>query len=159
MHFWEGVQLALVQIRTEKLKSFFSLLGVIVGVMFLIVVVSVVEGMDRYIREDFSSEVSGINTLTIRRWSDDILGIGGDEVDWRERLRRPEITLADYETLRAEISADGVLVGALGGVGGTVVGDNGNEANGVQGAAITPEIFEIRDWVVERGRAFSVQEN
>ena len=50
MNVWEGVALALNQIRTEKLKSFFSLLGVIIGVMFLIVVVSVVEGLDQYIK-------------------------------------------------------------------------------------------------------------
>ena len=47
MHLWEGVSLAFQQIRAEKLKSFFSLLGVILGVMFLIVVVTVVEGLDR----------------------------------------------------------------------------------------------------------------
>ena len=52
MNVWEGVVLALNQIRTEKLKSFFSLLGVIIGVMFLLVVVSVIEGMDQYIKED-----------------------------------------------------------------------------------------------------------
>jgi hypothetical protein len=50
---FEAVRLALSTIRVQKLKSFFSVLGVVIGVMFLIVVVSVVEGMDRYIREDF----------------------------------------------------------------------------------------------------------
>ena len=67
MYFWEGVRLALSQIRDQKLKSFFSLLGVIIGVMFLIVVVSVVEGLDRYMTEDFASKVYGINTVTLRR--------------------------------------------------------------------------------------------
>ena len=42
MQFIEAIRLALQQIWTEKLKSFFSLLGVIDGVMFLIVVVSIV---------------------------------------------------------------------------------------------------------------------
>ena len=42
MQFAEAIRLALQQIWTEKLKSFFSLLGVILGVMFLIVVVSIV---------------------------------------------------------------------------------------------------------------------
>ncbi len=60
MQFAEGIRLALRQIWTEKLKSFFSLLGVIVGVMFLIVVVSIVEGLDRYIREDLASAVFGV---------------------------------------------------------------------------------------------------
>ena len=67
MHLWEGVTLALQQIRAEKLKSFFSLLGVILGVMFLIVVVTVVEGLDRYVREDFTSQIFGVNTVTLRR--------------------------------------------------------------------------------------------
>ena len=67
MYLWEGVRLAMTQIASQKLKSFFSLLGVIIGIMFLIVVVSVVEGMDRYIREDFASTVYGINTVTLQR--------------------------------------------------------------------------------------------
>jgi putative ABC transport system permease protein len=159
MNLWEGVELAWTQIRTEKLKSFFSVVGVVVGVMFLIVVVSIVEGMDRYIREDFSAQVSGINTLTVRRWSDQVIDIGGgDDTDWRERLRRPQVTLAEYELLREELDHDGIRVGAIGGAGGSVVGDNGNEVNNVSVSGITSEIFEIRDWKVERGRPFSAQE-
>ena len=46
MQLWEGVTLAMTQLRAQKLKSFFALLGVMIGVMFLLVVVSVVEGMD-----------------------------------------------------------------------------------------------------------------
>ena len=70
MQFVEGIRLALQQIWTEKLKSFFSLLGVIVGVMFLIVVVSIVEGLDRYITEDLASVAFGVNTVTLARTSD-----------------------------------------------------------------------------------------
>ena len=67
MHIWEGVALAFQQLVTQKLKSFFSLLGVILGVMFLIVVVTVVEGLDRYIREDLTAQLFGVNTVTLRR--------------------------------------------------------------------------------------------
>ena len=68
MQLTEGIRLALQQIRTEKLKSFFSLLGVIVGVMFLIVVVSIVEGLDRYITEDLATTAFGAHTVTLQRW-------------------------------------------------------------------------------------------
>ena len=34
----------------------------------LILVVTVVEGLDRYVRDDFTSQVFGINTVTLRRW-------------------------------------------------------------------------------------------
>ena len=45
MPLFEAVRLALSSIRAQKLKSFFSLVGVMIGVTFLIAVVSVVEGM------------------------------------------------------------------------------------------------------------------
>ena len=40
----------------QKLKSFFTLLGVMIGVMFLIAVVSIVEGMGKYMEEDFAGQ-------------------------------------------------------------------------------------------------------
>ena len=42
MPFVEAIWLALAQIRVQKLKSFFTLLGVCIGVMFLIAVISIV---------------------------------------------------------------------------------------------------------------------
>ena len=57
LHFLEAVRLALSQIRVQKLKSFFTLLGVVIGVMFLIAVVSIVEGMSRYVEEDFEAKI------------------------------------------------------------------------------------------------------
>ena len=102
MHVWEGVTLALQQIRQEKLKSFFSLLGVILGVMFLIVVVTVVEGLDRYVREDVTSQVFGVNTVTLRRMSR-VPSSGGSQRA-RERARRPPLRFADAEAIQRQLS-------------------------------------------------------
>ena len=154
MQFAEGIRLALQQIWTEKLKSFFSLLGVIVGVMFLIVVVSIVEGLDRYIREDLASVVFGVNTVTLRRWSDgpDFGGSGA-----RARQRRPRITYEDLEAVREQITVP-ARVGAESDTGGEIVADNGQSVENVRIHAVSPEIMAIRDWAVERGRTFSPQE-
>ena len=154
MQFAEGVRLALYQIRTEKLKSFFSLLGVIVGVMFLIVVVSVVEGMDRYIREDLSSAVFGVNTATLRRWSDGPTFNGGSS---RARLRRPRITYEDWQAVQEQITVP-ARVGAESETGGEVVADNGRKVENVNISGVSPEILRIRDLAVEKGRPFSPQE-
>ena len=70
MPFIEAVRLALSTIRVQKLKSFFTLLGVMIGVMFLIAVVSIVEGMGRYMEEDFAGALLGVNTFTLRRFPD-----------------------------------------------------------------------------------------
>ena len=57
MPLLEAVRLALIQIRVQKLKSFFTLLGVCIGVMFLIAVVSIVDGMGRYMEEDLVGKI------------------------------------------------------------------------------------------------------
>ncbi len=63
MPFFEAVRIALSQIRAQKLKSFFTLIGVTIGVMFLIAVVAVVNGMGRYVEEDFAAKFLGVNTF------------------------------------------------------------------------------------------------
>ena len=45
MPFFEAIRLAVQTIWVQKLKSFFTLLGLMIGVTFLIAVVSIVEGM------------------------------------------------------------------------------------------------------------------
>ncbi|GMV04757.1 MAG: ABC transporter permease [Gemmatimonadota bacterium] len=155
MQLWEGVALAMHQIRTQKLKSFFSLLGVILGVMFLIVVVTVVEGLDRYVREDFTSEVFGVNTVTLRRWQS--VNINTDPEEWRARQRRPRLDYADAEAIRGRLSVP-ARVAVESETGSDGIGDTGRTATGIRVTGASPEIFEIRSLGVERGRAFTPQE-
>ena len=151
----EGVTLAMQQIRAEKLKSFFALLGVIIGVMFLLVVVSVVEGMDRYIREDFSSQIIGINTITLTRSPQ--VSFESDPEFWRAQQRRPRINYADADAIRARLEVP-ALVAVESTTGGEVVGENGRTVSNVRIMGASPEVFEIRDWAMEKGRAFTPQE-
>jgi putative ABC transport system permease protein len=155
MVFREGVILALMQIRTEKLKSFFSLLGVILGVAFLILVVTVVEGLDRYVREDFTSQIFGVNTVTLRRWQS--VNINTDREEWRARLRRPRLRYEDAEAIRDALDVP-ARVAVESTTGSDAVGDNGRTATGVRVTGASPEIFEIRDLGITRGRAFTPQE-
>jgi putative ABC transport system permease protein len=155
VHLWEGVALAFQQIRTEKLKSLFSLLGVILGVMFLIVVVTVVEGLDRYVREDFTSQVFGVNTVTLRRWQQ--VNINTTREERRARNRRPSLRFEDADAIRERLSVP-ARVAVESGTGSSVVGDNGRTATGVQVLGASPEIFEIRDLTIGEGRPYTQQE-
>ncbi|MES3035308.1 MAG: ABC transporter permease [Gemmatimonadota bacterium] len=87
MPLFEAVRLALGQIRVQKLKSFFTLLGVTIGVMFLVAVVSIVEGMSKYVEEDFIGRMIGTNTFTLRRWPD--FSGPDSEAEWRDMQRWP----------------------------------------------------------------------
>ena len=77
----------------QKLKSFFTLLGVMIGVMFLIAVVSIVEGMSKYVEEDFAGRLLGANTFTLRRFP--WFGNNVTEEEWREWQRRPRVFHGD----------------------------------------------------------------
>src|SRR5690625_6283041 len=95
MNALEGIRLALSQIRAQKLKSFFAVLGVIIGVMFLITVVSVIEGMNRYMTEDFAKSIFGLNTITVRHRPSVVINPSPET--WREWARRPRLTFDDPE--------------------------------------------------------------
>jgi putative ABC transport system permease protein len=90
----EAVRLALAQIRVQKLKSFFTLIGVTIGVMFLIAVVSIVEGMGRYMEEDLVGKIIAKGSFEVR--SRPNINIGDvDESEWRSWRNRPRITEDD----------------------------------------------------------------
>jgi len=98
MPFFEAIRLALTQIRAQRLKSFFTLLGVTIGVMFLIAVVSIVEGMSRYMENDFVGRLMGINTFELRRLPNINIGNVTDD-EWRAWQRRPRIKVSDVEPI------------------------------------------------------------
>jgi putative ABC transport system permease protein len=96
---FEAVRLALAQIRVQKLKSFFTLLGVMIGVMFLIAVVSIVEGMGKYMEEDFAGRLLGANTFTLRRFP--WFGNNTTREEWMEWQRRPRVYASDVALVRS----------------------------------------------------------
>ena len=155
MQVWEGVILAMQQLRSEKLKSFFSLIGVILGVMFLIVVVTIIEGLDRYVREEVTSQVFGVSTVTLRRWPE--VDINTDEERWRRRMRAPRLRYEDAEAIRARLTIP-ARIAIQSSSGGTAVADNGRTATGVQLIGASPEVFLVRNLKIDRGRAFTEQE-
>src|SRR5207302_549840 len=98
MAFWEAVRLALQTIRAQKLKSAFSIIGVFIGVMFLIAVVSVVQGMNRYMTDKFAGTLLGVNTFRLRQFPDVQLGNVTDST-WRVWRRRPRVTYDDAQAV------------------------------------------------------------
>ena len=156
MQLREGIKLALGMIRAQKLKSFFAVLGVIIGVMFLITVVSVIEGLNKYMEEDFAKVVFGHNTLTLRRFPG--VNFESDPEVWRAMLRRPRLRLEDAEAIREKLSVPATIAVSSEG-GGTLVSEYGVEVSNVQLTAASAEFFQIRDYEVEKGRLFTAPED
>jgi len=98
----EGIVLALQQVWAHKLKSAFTLLGVVIGVTFLIAVITVVEGMNRYVQDDLAGSIFGVNTVTLVRRNRITTGPESEEAR-RRAARNPQLTIHDVEIVRAAV--------------------------------------------------------
>ncbi len=155
MAFFESLRLALAQIRVQKLKSFFTLLGVMIGVMFLIAVVSIVEGMSRYMTDEFAARILGVNTFTLRRFPDVQIGDVTDST-WREWLRRPRIQPTDVQLVRQALP--GGTRSAMESVDFLSASSAWGRPRQVMAIATEADYFQIKRYDIAGGRVFTPQE-
>src|SRR3979409_2605685 len=101
MRFIDVITTALEQIRVNKLRSFFTLLGIIVSVAFLVAVVAIISGMNAYVKENLASALRGANPFQVRR-SPTRLGLFGAD-EWRRLQKRPRIPEADANAVIAAV--------------------------------------------------------
>ncbi len=93
MPLTEAVRLALRSILGSKLRSFFTLLGIIVSVGFLVVVVAIIQGMNAYVKENLTEAMIGTNAFQVRR-SPIAVGLLADE-EVKAIAKRPLLTAED----------------------------------------------------------------
>src|SRR5256885_16562356 len=88
--FWIAVE----ALRSHKLRSFLTLLGVVIATTTLIVVMSIVNGMNVYIAEHIAN--LGTNTFVLHqfKWAQ------GFDSFLKARRRNKPIRMEDYEFLR-----------------------------------------------------------
>jgi putative ABC transport system permease protein len=153
MPFLDAIRLALAQIRVQKLKSFFTLLGVTIGVMFLIAVVSIVEGMGSYMEHDFAGKLFGVNTFELRRRPD---FADATEEQWREWQRRPRIRDTDIDPV-VSVLPPGSIWGALG-EDNVKMESPYSRPSTLLAQAVAGDYFKIRNIEVASGRLISPQE-
>jgi putative ABC transport system permease protein len=93
MPVFEGLRLAIQTILAHKLRSFFTLLGIIVSVAFLVAVVAVIQGMNAYVKDNIAGAIVGTNAFQIRRTPISV-GLIDDE-EWKTLQKRPIIAPED----------------------------------------------------------------
>jgi putative ABC transport system permease protein len=149
----EAFRLAIQTIWAHKMKSAFSVIGVFIGVTFLIAVVTIVEGMNGYMTDRFAGALLGINTFHLRRLPafEDV-----NRETWRRWLRRPRITYDDATAVEEAISVP--FIAAWESDRGADVAYGARVASDVRIIAATASYFEIKNWDLALGRPFSAQE-
>jgi len=101
MPFGEAIRLAFQSLLSNKLRSFFTTLGIVVSVGFLVVVVAIIQGMNSYVSDTLTSSMIGKNTFQVRRGPISI-GLMDDE-QVRAIAKRPLVTVEDAKTVRRAV--------------------------------------------------------
>jgi putative ABC transport system permease protein len=150
--FWEAVLGALQSLRGSKLRSFLTLLGIILATTTLIAVMSVISGMDVYIAQNVSK--MGADGYRVTR----ILMMQWDPKKFLEMLRKnPQLTRDEFDFL----TANAKLTSELGMVAsrGASVHYGKETSDGVQLLGASPNISLILNFEPQDGRFFSETEN
>ena len=100
----ESVSMAMGSLWSNKLRTFLTLLGIIIGVFTIIAVVSIIQGLNNYVYTKFA--FFGANDFSVSKFA-----MTGSLKEFREMIKRKNLTLDDMRFLRKQCrSCD--LIGA-----------------------------------------------
>jgi len=151
--FWEAVKGAVQSLRSSKLRSFLTLLGIILATTTLIAVMSVISGMDRVIADNVSS--MGADGYTVVR----IFMTQRDPKKFLEMLRRnPQLSREEFEFLRSRVTLT-KEIGMQSSRSVTIhaAGKEISEGVGLTGAS--PNMAVVANYEAADGRFLSETEN
>jgi putative ABC transport system permease protein len=99
MPFSEAIAIAVASLRSNKLRSFLTVLGILIGVSSVIAVVAITEGLDRYIAEKVLE--LGSQSFSVQKFPDVITS----REQFLEMQKRRDLTMADLQAVREGCAA------------------------------------------------------
>ena len=142
---------AFEQLRANKLRSFLSLLGIMVGIFCVIAVKSAVNSLEDNMRHSFDKLGTDIIYVSKIPWAEDLSG------NFWKLARRPTPNITDYKSLAASLhTADLVAYSIF--IGVKTVKYERNSVSGVFCVAVTDNYDKLRNYEYESGRFFTPTE-
>jgi putative ABC transport system permease protein len=141
--FYETFKLSLDALRAHKLRSFLTLLGVILAVTTLVFVMSVIAGLNLYVAERVAN--LGANVFIVDRF-----GIITSRDEFIKAQKRPLITMDDYARLRDSMKLARAVAAEEDRDVQTRVGDIIMENTSIMGA--TANFADVRNLNIAEGR-------
>src|SRR6266403_4710105 len=139
----ETVRLSLDALRAHKLRSFLTLLGVILAVTTLVAVMSVVAGLNFYVADRIAN--LGANVFVLNRF-----GIITSEDAWIKAQKRPLVTTDEFDKLKTGMRTAGQIAALLGTNSDVRHGNDLLENVSILG--VTSNFSDVRGFTVASGR-------
>lgn len=147
----ESLVFAVISLATNKLRTVLSLLGITIGIFAIILVYSIVDSLERNIRDSVSQ--FGDNVVYVQKWP----WGGGVDYAWWKYLNRPVPLLKEAELLeRRSQYADYVSFGSS--IEDATVQRESKNASGVNVLGTTFDYNNIWNFELSQGRYFTESE-
>lgn len=148
----EAFWIALDALHSHKLRSFLTLLGIVIATTTLIVVISIIHGMNVYIADHIANLGANVFVVSQYNWA------ASDEEWLQERRRNKPLRIEDYQFLKESL-------GGYKNIGASVwsnprpeVHYKGQVIYDVNVSGLTASMISMEQEQVEYGRYFSESE-
>ena len=140
MSLWQTIRVAVKALKRNKLRSFLTTLGIIIGVAAVIAMVAIGEGAKKKVEDAFAS--MGSNLLIVMSGTTTSGGAHGGFGS------QPTLSWDDLRSIQSEVPSVKYAAPILR-VTAQVLSEDQNWTTSVTGT--TPDYFAIRSWPVARG--------
>src|SRR5688572_20699217 len=147
----ESFSFAWRALKANLLRTILSLLGVTVGIFAIIAVFTLVDSLEKNIKDSF--DFLGTGVIYVEKWP----FIGGPDTPWWEYWRRPNASYSEYKYLKEQLTNhQGITIFAARGNAIIRRGSNSIGQIGLRGGSEGyDEIFDVN---IETGRYFTTDE-
>ena len=149
--FTEAIRFAWQAIVNNRLRTFLSLLGVTIGIVAIISVFTIMDSLEKNVRD--SVESLGENVVYIQKWP---WGIGGGEYKWWQYYKRPEVSFKEFKKIQDRSINANFVVFVFG--RDRIVKNENNTLENVEISGVTFEFPQIISFNIQKGRFFSQSE-
>lgn len=133
------------------MRTTLSLLGVTIGIFSIIAVFTVVDSLEKSIKDSFS--FLGANVIYVEKWP---YGLGG-EYPWWKYMKRPPVNYKEFEFLDTNLeNKEGISIFAV--KGGTLIKRENNSIDNVGILGVTFGHSQVFEMEITEGRYFTEQE-
>ena len=140
-------KVSLKAVANNKMRSFLSMLGIIIGVAAVIIMMAIGQGSKESIRQELST--MGTNLLTIRPGADMRGGVRQDPSAMQT------LKMADYERIIREKKFVTKVSPEVTASGQAIYGNN-NTTSSLYGESI--DYLDIRQWTIDEGECFTEED-
>lgn len=149
MKIRQTLAVALQSLKTNKLRTLLTILGVVVGIFSIIVVMTVITMLQNSIENGVSQLAK--NTFQIQKYPAMMGGGPGSRDKYRNRK---DLTLEEYEKLASRLTQAKYIGAEMWNFGSVVKYGNKETNPNIQVAGITLGAMKTNDWNIEYGREF-----